>query len=623
MHRRASLVLAAALVVPSCGGHQNVQTLRGRDVAIAFRGNESVDSDTLLDGLSLTRAGKAGQDFDPYLVALDEERVRGFYFRHGYFRAAVRSRFDERGKRVEVTFDINEGPRAKLTRVEMTGLPDDPEIDREALREAIPIADGEPFDYKVYDEAKPQLVRLMERAGYARARVEASVAADRVRDEAIIKIEFQPGPLCTFGEIELRGIGGELGEAARKRIVAKKGERYSTTQLELTQAGLYEMGRFAVVRVEPDRTGITTQIPVTIEVTEQDRHELRLGGGVGLDPESADVHGRAGYSIAGWPRPLTTTRLEFRPAIVMQREDYDIQPRVEATAGIERLDLVIPRLRGEAEAQLAYLAVEAYTSFGPRFRLGLRYPILPHVDLAGGWQIRLLRFPKLDEAVSEAAAQDLGLIGSYRLGFYEQSVVVDLRDDPVRTRQGIYGELRAEEGTIGAGGEFEYFQLTPELRGYVPLPLRAVLAGRVRAGGIFGDLPVTQRYFAGGATSHRGFAERRLSPTVSQIVEGEEETAVVGGGGLLETGAELRTHIATWRELGFGAVVFVDGGDVTERIKEIEVTNLHWAVGAGLRVATVIGPVRFDVGYRLNRHGVGEPQPGDRFAFHLSLGEAF
>jgi outer membrane translocation and assembly module TamA len=38
---------------------------------------------------------------------------------------------------------------------------------------------------------------------------------------------------------------------------------------------------------------------------------------------------------------------------------------------------------------------------------------------------------------------------------------------------------------------------------------------------------------------------------------------------------------------------------------------------------TVVGPVRFDVGYRLNRTGPTEPSPGSHFAYHLTIGEAF
>lgn len=627
MSSRLPVPALLAAVAFGCGGRQHVETADKR-VRVHLEGNEAIDDDTLLGGLSLRRARAAGQGFDPYLVAVDEDRLRGYYLRHGFFRAEVRSQFDEKGDVVDVRFEIDEGPRAELARVEIAGLPDDPHVDVDALREqirrVIPIADGETFDYEKYDDAKPQLLAPLERVGYAHARVEPSVAADRVRAEAIIRLEYEPGPLCEFGEVTLEGVEGELADAARARLRIHPGQRFSTLALEATQNALYEMGRFSVVRIESDRRDGDPTIPVTIEVAPQDPHELRLGGGVGVDPASYDVHTRAGYAIAGWPRPLVTTRFELRPAIVMLREDNEVDPRLEATVALERLDLLAPQLRAEAEVSLAYLAVEAYTTFGPRVRLGLRYPLLRReVQLAGGWEIRFLEFSDLDPAIDPATATELGLDEPYRLGFYWQSLVVDLRDDPVEPRRGFYGDLRVEEGTLGAGGEFTYTRVAPEVRLYAPLG-RAVVAGRLGVGGIFGDLPITQRFFSGGASSHRGFPERRLATSITAEVDGEMHTTVIGGGAEVETGVELRAPLGTIKEdLVFGGVVFLDGGDVTERVADVDPMDLHWAVGAGLRLATVIGPIRFDVGYRLNRYGADEPLPGDRWAFHLSLGEAY
>jgi outer membrane protein insertion porin family len=167
-------------------------------------------------------------------------------------------------------------------------------------------------------------------------------------------------------------------------------------------------------------------------------------------------------------------------------------------------------------------------------------------------------------------------------------------------------------------------RLTPEARGYAPLPFHWVLAGKARAGTIFGDIPVTQRYLAGGGSSQRGFPERRLAPTITRTLEdGTTRSVVIGGGGLAETSLELRIPLSKWWKLDWGMVVFLDGADVAERLDQIDVLNLHWATGAGLRIGTPIGPVRFDVGYRLNRKGPGEIRPDDHFAYHLSLGEAF
>jgi translocation and assembly module TamA len=149
-----------------------------------------------------------------------------------------------------------------------------------------------------------------------------------------------------------------------------------------------------------------------------------------------------------------------------------------------------------------------------------------------------------------------------------------------------------------------------------------VLAARARAGRIFGDLPITLRYFSGGASRHRGFAERRLAPTLVGEVDGSMRAVPIGGAELVETNLELRTRITKIRGMGVGGVAFLDGGDCTGK-NQIDLADLHWAAGAGARLYTMVGAIRLDIGYRLNRTGPGNPDAGSRWAFHLSLGEAY
>jgi outer membrane translocation and assembly module TamA len=162
------------------------------------------------------------------------------------------------------------------------------------------------------------------------------------------------------------------------------------------------------------------------------------------------------------------------------------------------------------------------------------------------------------------------------------------------------------------------------VRGFVPVPLNGiVLAARARGGTFYGDVPVTERFLSGGASNHRGFGERELSPFVRGEIDGEERTVPYGGSTFVETGFEARIPITTWRKMLFGTVLFLDGGDVTDTRDELDLGNLHWAAGVGLRLNTVVGPARLDFGYRLNRTGPMEPAPDSRYAVHFSIGEAF
>jgi hypothetical protein len=106
--------------------------------------------------------------------------------------------------------------------------------------------------------------------------------------------------------------------------------------------------------------------------------------------------------------------------------------------------------------------------------------------------------------------------------------------------------------------------------------------------------------------------------------------------------AELRVDVVRLFGRWLVLAAFVDGGDVSgpscggssscARVaarSSVDWDDLHWAAGGGLRYRTLLGSVRADLGVRLNRltpfqpDGAPNPDPGERFAFHLSFGEAF
>jgi outer membrane protein assembly factor BamA len=316
----------------------------------------------------------------------------------------------------------------------------------------------------------------------------------------------------------------------------------------------------------------------------------------------------------------------------------DLQPRIRLLGTIVQQDMFHWGVRFDAEGGLDYLAIEAYTMQGARLRLGLSRALWTRrIQARIGWQLAGYDFIDLSPAVDptympeigRATADDPALAGRLgidtfqRLGAFTQGIVFDYRDSPASARKGVYAELRVAEGTALAGGAFDYVQVTPDLRAYLPLG-RNVLAARARLGVIRGEVPPTERYYAGGAASQRGFAERRLSPTATGVAQdGTPVTVVIGGAASFETGLELRSTV---KPFGYklGVAVFLDGADVTETPGQLALGNLHWAAGIGFRpVYLPVGPIRLDIGYRLNRTGMGNPQPGDRWTWFLSVGESY
>lgn len=615
-------LLATLLISIGCGSkpvrHPGEEWLS----EIRIEGNRSISTADLRRGLALQRVQTQGGIPDPYLVTIDGQRIRGEYLRRGFLEVDVRSRVERQRDATTVIYTVHEGPRAK-TQVMITGLPaGEPEL-YQRVRDTLTLEDGDYFSYEPYEAAKEEMLGVVENAGYAFAQLDAHVIADRANHLAVIHLKYEPGPKCTFGSVEISGVGGDLADAARARVAFEPGDTYSSTALAETQRRLYDMKRFSTVRVVPDKEGGNV-IDVNVSLARSKSNELTLGGGVGTDQIVWEARARAGFTKTAWPFPLTDFSLDLRPAYATLRDGTGSEPRLRALSRLRRIDLFRPYMFGDVEAGYNYITIEAYTYYGPLGRVGLESPIYTDKLRARvGWEIEYDSFRHISPLVDPALELALGLDAPQRVGAYTQQVSLDLRDDPIEPTFGGYAEIRLEEGTSWAGSELDFFRITPEARGFLPVPRTSiVLAARARVGRIYGDVPVNLRYYSGGATSHRGFGERRLAPTLVGIVDGEEEQVPIGGAELLETSVEVRVPLTTVRGMKLGAVTFLDGGDVTAK-NQMDLTKLNWAVGVGLRVFTIVGPVRADVGYRLNRTGPGNPEPGSHYAFHLSIGEAY
>jgi outer membrane protein assembly factor BamA len=593
--------------------------------AIRFEGNHAISSKDLREGLALHRVQDIGGAPDPYLVTVDGDRIKGQYLRAGYLEVDVHSRVERHGDAVTVIYKIDEGIRS-TTKTVITGIPDgDPKLTVEKVRELLPLQEGKPFTYEPYDKAKESLLGIAEDAGYAHAKLDAKIVADRVNHEAVVTLTYDLGPKCHFGKITVEGAPPDLQDAVRARLAFETGQQFSAAAIAKSQRAIYAMQRFSTVRILPDKSDGET-VDVHVSLSHANSHELSLGGGFGIDPATYEVRGRVGYSQTGWPAPLYRFDFDGRPAYAVLRDGSGYEPRVRALAKLSRMDLFYPRVTGELEGGYAYEVLESYTQYGPHLRLGANSPLgTPEVKLAVSWRLERYDFSHVNNLIDPMLQDQIGLNSTERNGAFDQTLILDLRDNPLEPHLGVYSEVRVSEGGAYAAGNLDYTEVVPEVRGYLPVPYSGVvLAGRFRYGAIYGDIPVSERFYSGGASSQRGFSERRLSPTVFGMNDnGEITSRPFGGAGMVDTSVEVRAQLGTIKKMGVGGVVFLDGGDVTETPSEIDMGNLHWAAGGGLRLFTVLGAIRFDVGYRLNRTGPMEPEPGSHYAFHLSIGEAY
>jgi translocation and assembly module TamA len=675
---------------------------------VAISGNREVGDDDIINGLSNRPPErenlflKVYRQLDRLALEQDISRIEAYYRQRGFYSAKViGTDIQPAGdNEVRVTFRVDEGYPVRVSGISIMGLGGGLQRSVALGRETSKFKRGSVFRHDLYAEFKTWISTWLAHRGFPHGLVAGEVKVDRDAHTADIVLKVDRGPFARFGKTEVKGLNRLPEGVVRKRLDWEEGDSLRPENLQRTQSRLYQLGLFSAVRMEIERENRPRDTDVTITLTEARRHELRLGGGVavsgGFDPQALRIEARqrTSYLMRGVISPIATLRLEARPGWEWRQKEGTNSPVGEATATLERPDVIFPRTVGTIEVGYQQTQLQAYILRGPLVRLGLSRPLLDdRLQVALGWRFRRLDFDELSVALdgklrelnlrpgeddmdpgeyvevvdnpdtpederadsnSEIALrEDIGLREPYRLGVLEQTISYDWRHpNPLNSRWGAYAALTVSEGASALGGNVPFMKGAIDTRAYVPVikglsemidiglrdpQRRFVVAGRVLYERVLGSdpLPITERFFDGGASGHRGFTYQNLSPTVEEDIRidppeapmGVEEVFPVdppsiGGEEHFLGSAEVRWDITDIKTYPFGIVLFTDAGDVLREVGDLKLTDLHWAAGVGLRYEPVVS-IRLDFGYRLNRREPDDPVPDEPFAFHFSLGQAF
>jgi translocation and assembly module TamA len=642
-------ILLSCLASSALGGCAH-ETAQGRRWIhrVELRGNRHFSAGTIKQGLALQKSGWWPFGHKHYLNVgtreRDRKRLVAFYEQRGYFDArVVHDEARPRGKdAVDISITIDEGAPTRITEVKVNGLAALPEKLARRLRAKLPLKAGKVFDHDAFTAAQTFLLTELRAHGHAYAKVEGKALVNRPEHTATIELQAIPGPLVRIGAIRVQGNDKIPAHAIQHRATFSPGDVYRPQELERSETLIYGLGVFSSVALKLPEAP-TPIADVTVQVAPARRlRELRLGGGLGIESQREEVRLRADWTLRNFFGGLRTLKLSLKPAYVVVPTITDIKrhgPAVRSEAQLIQPDLFSSRFSVQGRVGFDLGIHEGYQYYGPLGEVGVERSFLGNrLLLSASWNIQYLRFFNIDAEAFNPLTTPLGFgfTNPYRLAYLHESAELDLRDNRTEPRSGAYSAVHLEQGLPEVGGAFRYFKLAPEVRGYVPLGSRLVLGMRAHFGWLAPwtsratDSPVTRRYYLGGPAAMRGFTYGRLAPQVVDPVKGSR-IPVGGDGELLLTG-ELRISLFRLWGNWLGLVLFVDAGDVTPSVTQLQ-PKLHVAVGPDLLYQTPIGAIRLGVGVRLNRkgewapggpgNGLQNPDPGSWGAFHITIGEAF
>lgn len=586
-------------------------------------------------------------------------RARGYYEAHATAGLVVRTK--DNHVRVEIEVDEGLPIRNAQSRIEGTAELSKEMVDAITRAANDELTPGEPFDEDKFEKAQNAIRRALTDGGYAYATVDRDALVDLVRHAALPVFTVKADQPAKFGKVVIEGrsansavVDVEIPESVMRRAIdIEEGEPYSTQAIEDATKALLDLEVFSSVEIQPDLPDPPPPdhvVPLKVRVEPNRLRHLRLGGGVEFDQLKTDLHGLVGWEDKNFLGGLRSFRVDFKPGVVLYplRLDHIVTPTRLLPEERLRLQFKQP---GFLEARTNFYVQPEFNVFPLLVRASdeTASSIVGYGEIKGStWLDRA--YGKLYSSVGyniqiENPFAYKGVLEDYLstlvISYPEVIARLDFRDDRVHPRKGAYFSANLQYAGGPFGGDAGDIKTQPEARGYVPLSSGVTLATRASLGFLFarnyGDVvrdhlaeEVTSAnradrtrdiqtvlfrgFTSGGPSSNRGYPTRGIAPhgivpflnpaTASQQVAtacddpnvNRDICAVpIGGFTLWEFSTEVRFQVTG----PLSAAVFVDMGDVSPQPMNIRLSRLHLSSGVGARYDTPVGPIRLDIGYRV------------------------
>ena len=631
-------------------------------------GNQALSTEELARLLQL----KPGEPFVDSRAATVASAMTELYRVRGFARALVKPDIRvgaiEPGSNgttpVELRYQIVEGPQTIVNTVEVTGTKAIPE---RTIRALLTLTSGRPFYRPQLDTDRDAIERFYRSEGFQSVRVTPESALQDDGQRIDIRWQIREGPRTTIDHVLIPGNAKTSADLIRREVVLEPGRPLSDDAIVESQRRLAALGLFRRVRIVEIPHGANDAHDVLVEVEEAPATTISEGGGVEALRRlrrSADGSAEARLEIA--PRgffEITRRNLWGKNRSVSAFTRVSFRPRDPAIDSDDRSDTggygfheyrVVGTLREPrpfnraGEAQLTGFFEQAVRSSFNFSRRGARAEYARRIGTAltisGRYAFDHTRL--FDEQIQpdDRLLVDR-LFPQVRLSTFTGSVLRDSRDDVLDPERGSVTGIDLSVAPRWAGSEVGFARTFVQGFTYRRLPGggRVVLAAGARVGLAVGferrverldengepvvgpdgqpivdvvkDLPASERFYAGGDTTVRGFVLDQLGAEDTLNDQGFP----TGGNALVVLNLELRAPY--WK--GLGPVIFFDTGNVFQRASHVSLADLRPAAGFGLRYRSPLGPLRFDLGFNLDRRTL---RNGDRergMVFHISLGQAF
>lgn len=625
---------------------------------IAVEGHRGLSAAELQPALIV----EGGQPFVQARLEREKAAIAELYRRRGFEKVEVKETTETAPPReaapgvtwLNVRVTIAEGVQTRIGSIGFAGNAAVPESE---LRPALGSIEGAPLYRAQLAADRDALLLVYLNRGYPEATVTADLKPSDGGSRAAVAFSIHEGPQIIVDHILIAGNQRTSVDTIERELQVTRGQPLGFNDEVESRRRLLALGLFRSVTMTVLQHGSEANRDILIAVEEAPATSVGLGGGFEFQTaERIEAAPRGFFEIGrrnlwGKNRSIdlfTRVSVRLRSQLPDVTDAGVTRAREYRVVGTYRE----PKLFGSSADGLAAVFVEqasrpsfSFTRRGSNAEVARRFT--PTLSMSTRYSFeRTELFNKRINPKDELPIDRV--FPQVRLSGFASSLVRDTRDDQLDPGS---GELMLIDGEIDARALASEVGFAKTLvQGFLyrrlPATRRLIFAGGARLGLAAGfpgevdrardqtaspdvcgtssdptkivvcEIPASKRFFAGGDTTVRGFSLDQLGRPNTLDQDGTPK----GGGAFAVFNAELRALV--WRDL-VQAVGFVDVGNVFARASELNPADLRGAVGFGVRYRSPFGPIRFDMGFKLNIEEFVSGKPEDRYAIHVSIGQAF
>jgi outer membrane protein insertion porin family len=601
---------------------------------VAFDGNETYNDVVLQEVVAnesvtfLRRRQFWRRNGDLYSeneVRRDVIRLERFYQRRGFPDVQVTYEVEEGKKswRRNISFRITEGQPIRVTSFSYRFTDNSPnELEIQESRAFNRLMDRHSFqESRRYQfirksDLEGDVVRMLQDLGHAFAKATVESQVDSLRYEAQVQLLIDPGAVTYFGELNIEGTSTVSPDLIRRESGIRTGDRYSQQRLSRAQQEIFSHHLFRFVTISIPDQPRDSLVDLNIRVREYPLRTLQLRGGFITEEYARATVSWQHRNPFGNGHSFTATG---RASFIEQRLSLDyLVPYVFNTySGF----IVSPFLQRISESNYLLYSIGATNTFIYQYSQ----------ELAGSISY--------EYTFNEELLRDITFTARDSSQFFNQSVI---------RFSGFYNESPIERGEGWAirpffeisgflnTGTYKYNRTSLDVRRFLDLTGSTQLGIRANGGILFtealDDIPSSVQYYLGGNSTVRGWTRNDLGPKRASFDSNNDFRGYLPEGGRVSMlfNTEVRQRLP-FIHRNFGATLFMDAGQVWRDRADVDVLDIQFGSGAGIWYQSPIGPIRFDVGYKvnptdedLNRYnGQNFGRPLDRWGFHFSIGQSF